>query len=47
MRAQPLSVDLELWGRGGVAKLLSAAGLLSVKASVRGRKRTACDGQAS
>ena len=29
LRAQPLSVDLELWGRGGVAKLLSAAGLLS------------------
>ena len=29
LRAQPLSLDLELWGRGGVARLLSAAGLLS------------------
>lgn len=29
LRAQPLSLDLELWGRGRVAKLLSAAGLLS------------------
>ena len=29
LRAQPLSLDLELWGRGRVAKLFSAAGLLS------------------
>ena len=29
LRAQPLSLDLELWGRGGIGKLLLAAGLLS------------------
>jgi hypothetical protein len=29
LRAQPLSVDLQFWARGRIAKLLSAAGLLS------------------
>ena len=29
LRAQPLSVDLQFWARGRVAKLLSTAGLLS------------------
>jgi hypothetical protein len=29
LRAQPLSVDLQFWARGRMAKLLSAAGLLS------------------
>jgi hypothetical protein len=31
LRAQPLSVDLQLWARGRIAKLLSTAGLLSAQ----------------
>ena len=31
LRAQPFSVDLQFWAHGGIAKLLSAAGLLSTQ----------------
>jgi len=31
LRAQPFSVDLQFWAHGGIAKLLSSAGLLSTR----------------